>query len=427
MRKYYTLIILFLISILELHSQELILANADRLESSILAIASFGADEAGGISRHAYSEADLQARTHIIMLMKEAGLEVILDEAGNIIGRREGKNSKLPIICFGSHVDSVPSGGKFDGVAGVLVALETITLLNANHITTNHPLEVIVFTDEEGGLIGSKALIGTLTALDLERISNSGKIIKDGIRFLGGDPDQIKKAKRDPSEFKAFLELHIEQGAILASEGNGIGVVEGIVGIEEWQVNIYGKANHAGTTPMNNRQDALLAAAKLIIAVNETVKSINGNQVGTVGEIMAEPGASNVIPGHVKMSIELRDLSREKILSVFEKIKPKMAAIEKETGTSIEFKHEHTNIPAMLDDQIKNEIAQNAKELGLTYKFMPSGAGHDAQNMAKITPTAMIFIPSKGGISHSPKEFSSIEDITNGANVFFKTILAIDR
>ncbi len=408
-------------------SQELVLANSDRLESRILAIASYGADTDGGMSRHAYSEADLKAREHVILLMKKAGLKVSMDEAGNISGRREGKNPKLPIICFGSHIDSVPSGGKYDGVAGVMVALESIELLNENNILTNHPLEVIVFTDEEGGLIGSKAIIGTLTDHDLNRTSNSGKIIKDGIRFLGGDPDQINKAKRDPSEFKAFLELHIEQGAFLDSEGIQIGVVEGIVGIEEWQVHVYGKANHAGTTPMKIRQDALLAAAKLIIAVNEIVNSFEGNQVGTVGEILAEPGASNVVPGHVKMSIELRDLSREKTLSVFEKIKLRIKAIEKETGTRIEYKHEHTNIPAILNEDIQKNMETAAKELGLSYKFMPSGAGHDAQDMAKITPTGMIFIPSKDGISHSPQEFSKTEDIVNGANVMFKTILAIDE
>jgi N-carbamoyl-L-amino-acid hydrolase len=221
--------------------------------------------------------------------------------------------------------------------------------------------------------------------------------------------------------------LHIEQGAFLDSEGIQIGVVEGIVGIEEWQVHVYGKANHAGTTPMKIRQDALLAAAKLIIAVNETVKSFEGNQVGTVGEILAEPGASNVVSGHVKMSIELRDLSREKTLSVFEKIKLRMKAIEKETGTRIEYKHEHTNIPAILNQDIKKNMEAAANQLGLSYKFMPSGAGHDAQDMAKITPTGMIFIPSKDGISHSPLEFSKTEDIVNGANVMFKTILAIDR
>lgn len=410
-----------------MQAQELILANADRLEARIMALASFGADKDGGISRHAYSEADLKAREYIILMMKKAGLKVSMDEAGNISGRRKGKNSKLPIICFGSHIDSVPSGGKFDGVAGVLVALESIELMNENNIITNHPLELIVFTDEEGGLIGSKAIIGTLTDKDLNRTSNSGKIIKDGIRFLGGNPDKIMDAKRNPNEFKAFLELHIEQGAFLDSEGIEIGIVEGIVGIEEWQVEITGKANHAGTTPMKIRQDALLAAAKLVIAVNETVKSVEGNQVGTVGKILAEPGASNVVPGHVKMSIELRDLSREKTLSIFEKIKLKMAAIEKETGTKIEYKHEHTSIPAVLDEDMKKYMAQAAKDLELSFKFMPSGAGHDAQDMAKITPTGMIFIPSKDGISHSPKEFSTIEDVTNGANVLFKTILAIDR
>jgi len=427
MKKLISILLLLIIFKPGVQSQELVLANSDRIESRILALASFGADADGGISRHAFSVADLKAREHMIVLMKEAGLIVRIDEAGNIIGRREGKDHQLSVICFGSHIDTVPSGGKFDGVAGVLVALETIELLNTNKIVTNHPLEIIIFSDEEGGTVGSKALLGILTEKDLKLISNSGKTIGDGIQFIGGDPNKIEEAKRNSKEFKAFLELHIEQGAFLDNEGIKIGIVEGIVGIETWLVDIYGKANHAGTTPMDIRQDALIAASKLIIAVNETVKSVEGRQVGTVGEIMAEPGASNVIPGHVKISIELRDLSQEKTLSIFERIKQKMAGIEKETGTRIEYFHEHSNLPAIMNKDIQYSIEQSAKELGLSYKFMPSGAGHDAQNMAKITPTGMIFIPSIGGISHSPKERSRIEDITNGANVFFKTILAIDR
>ena len=178
-----------------LNSQSIHLANSERLESRIMALAEIGANPQGGMNRHAYSNADIQARAFVIQLMKDAGLTVRIDVAGNIIGRREGKSSGLPAICFGSHIDSVPSGGKFDGVAGVLTALECIELLNANNIITNHPLEVIVFTDEEGGLIGSKAMIGTLTEHDLERTSNSGKIIKQGIKDLGGDPDQIKKVE----------------------------------------------------------------------------------------------------------------------------------------------------------------------------------------------------------------------------------------
>lgn len=426
--KYFfsSLIIIYMMSG-NLNAQSLKLANSERLESRILALASIGVNEDGGLNRHAYSEADIQARILVIEMMKKAGLKVSIDAAGNILGRREGKIVGLPVICFGSHIDTVPSGGKFDGTAGVLTALECIELMNANNIITNHPLEVIVFTDEEGGLIGSKSMIGTITKHDLERTSNSGKIIKQGIKDLGGVPDQIKNAIRDPKTIKAFIELHIEQGAFLDNEKIQIGVVEGIVGIEEWQVEITGKANHAGTTPMNIRQDALLAASKLVIVVNEIVKSFEGQQVGTVGELRLEPGASNVVPGFVKMSIELRDLSRKKTYAIFEKIEARIPAIEKETGTKISYKHEHTNIPAILDEDIKGFLAKSAEELGLSYKFMPSGAGHDAQNMAKITPTGMIFIPSKDGISHSPKEFSTIEDITNGANVLFKTILAIDK
>jgi N-carbamoyl-L-amino-acid hydrolase len=233
---------------------------------------------------------------------------------------------------------------------------------------------------------------------------------------------------RKEEDIKAFLEIHIEQGKILETKGIEIGVVEGIVGINWWNVTIEGFANHAGTTPMNMRQDALLAAAHLIIAVNRVVTEEPGGQVGTVGRIKAEPGAPNVIPGKVVLSLELRDLFGEKIQSLYEQIEKEARAIAEKTDTKISFSSiDAMAIPAPTDTRIRKCIDESAKELGLATLFMPSGAGHDAQDMAKITPTGMIFIPSIGGISHSPKEYSRPEDITNGVNVLLHTILKIDR
>jgi N-carbamoyl-L-amino-acid hydrolase len=238
----------------------------------------------------------------------------------------------------------------------------------------------------------------------------------------------LDRAIRKKGDFIAFIEIHIEQGSTLVSKGIDIGVVEGIVGINWWDVTIEGFANHAGTTPMDKRQDALLAAAHLITTVNEVVTREPGRQVGTVGRIIAEPGAPNVIPGKVVMSLELRDLSAKKIDSLFEEIVGKADVIAKKTGTKISFDPiEATAVPSPTDHSIKKLIAEAAEELGLSFLFMPSGAGHDAQNMAKIAPTGMIFIPSIGGISHSPKEFTPAEDIANGANVLLHTILKIDR
>jgi N-carbamoyl-L-amino-acid hydrolase len=401
--------------------------NPKRLEKRIEKLAEYGKAPEGGVNRVAFSETDIQSREYIISLMKEAGLKIRIDEAGNIIGRLEGRDSSLSSIAFGSHTDTVPHGGKFDGAAGVLTAIECAQVLSENSVKTRHPLEVIVFTDEEGGLIGSKAIIGTLTPEALEVTSHSGKTVREGIKDLGGNPDALEKAVRKKEDFKAFVEIHIEQGSTLATKGIDIGVVEGIVGINWWNVTIEGFANHAGTTPMDKRQDALLAAANLIIAVNKVATSVPGRQVGTVGRIKAEPGAPNVIPGKVIMSLEIRDLSAEKIDSLFQKIRIEAEAIAGKTGTKISFSPiEATAVPSPTDPAIQKIIAKAAEELGLSYLFMPSGAGHDAQSMAKVTPTGMIFVPSVGGVSHSPKEFTAIKDIANGANVLLHTILRID-
>lgn len=402
--------------------------NAQRLEKHILELAEFGKNEKGGLDRVAYSEADIQGRKYLISLMKKAGLDIRVDEAGNIIGRREGQNPEFPPIMFGSHSDTVPSGGKYDGALGVLGAIECAQVLDETGIMTRHPLEVVVFTDEEGGLVGSRAMTGTLTPDALDVVSHSGKTVREGIDALGGDPENLSKALRKEGEVRAFLEIHIEQGRILETKGIDIGVVEGIVGINWWDVTIEGFANHAGTTPMDMRQDAMLAAAQVVIAVNHVVTGVPGAQVGTVGRIHAEPGAPNVIPGRVVMSLELRDLSSEKIQSLFKKIQKETLRIAKETGTKISFSGiDAMAVPEPTDPDIRTHIAESAKGLGLTTLFMPSGAGHDAQDMAKIAPTGMIFIPSIGGISHSPKEFSRTEDMVNGVNVLLQTILRIDR
>ncbi len=407
---------------------QVLTVNPTRLKQRIEKLATYGKTQEGGVNRVAFSEEDIRSREYILSLMKEAGLIIRIDEAGNIIGRREGTDTSLPPIAFGSHTDTVPHGGKFDGAVGVLGAIECVQVLKENSVKTRHPLEVIVFTDEEGGLIGSKAIIGTLTSDALEVKSHSGKTIREGILALGGNPDTLDRAVRKKGDLTAFIEIHIEQGSILAAKGIDIGVVEGIVGINWWDVTIEGFANHAGTTPMDRRQDALLAAAHLIIAVNKVVTGVPGRQVGTVGRIRAEPGAPNVIPGKVVMSLELRDLSAEKIDSLFQKIVKEADNIAGKTGTKISFSAiEATAVPSPTDPSITKLIAESAEDLGLSYLIMPSGAGHDAQDMAKITPTGMIFVPSIGGVSHSPKEFTPAKDVANGANVLLQTILKIDR
>jgi len=366
-------------------------------------------------------------REYVMELMRAAKLTVSIDAAGNIIGHRLGLKKNLPPILFGSHTDSVPEGGNYDGDVGSLGAIEVAQTLAENNIDTNHPLAVIVFQNEEGGLIGSRAINGELTEKELDLVSRSGKTIRDGIKFIGGDPTNLASARRKPGDFAAYLELHIEQGGVLEREKINIGIVEGIVGINWWDVTIEGFSNHAGTTPMDQRHDALLAAAKFIQAVNRVVTSVPGRHVGTVGRIQAFPGAPNVIPGKVILSLEIRDLDATKIETLYQKIHSEAEQIGKASGVTFDFKEINVNIPAPTDQRIRSLIADSAKELGLTTKLMPSGAGHDAQDMARLTPTGMIFIPSIGGISHSPKEYSRAEDIANGVNVLLRTVLKVDK
>lgn len=258
-------------------------ADANRMEQRITALSKFGSNVEGGVSRVAFSEADLAGRAYITKLMREAGLTVRVDTAGNIIGRREGSDESLPTIMFGSHIDSVPGGGNYDGDVGVIGAIEVAQLLKDNGMTTRHPLEIVSFTDEEGGLVGSRAMIGDLTDSTLEIMSHSGLTIGEGIHAVGGDPNRLDLALREPGSIAAFIELHIEQGGILNEEKIDIGVVEGIIGIRWWDVTIEGFANHAGTTPMNKRSDAMVTAAELTLAINSIATELPGRQVATVG------------------------------------------------------------------------------------------------------------------------------------------------
>ena len=408
-------------------AQTTLRVNSKRLMDHILALAEFGKNPQGGASRVAYSDADKQGREYVLGLLRDAKLDVGIDAAGNLVGRRAGIAGNLNPLLIGSHIDTVPEGGNYDGVVGSMGAIEVAQTLAENNVRTLHPLEVVIFQNEEGGLIGSRAMDGELTEKELDLVSRSGKTIREGIKFIGGDVAKLAEVRRHKGDIAAYLELHIEQGGILDSEKINIGVVEGIVGINWWDVTIEGFANHAGTTAMNNRQDALLAAAKFIEAVNRIVTSVPGRQVGTVGRINALPGAPNVIPGKVVLSLELRDLDVAKINMLFEKIQAEAQKIASDSKTKFDFKEINVNIPAPTDPQIRSLISVAARELGLTTKLMPSGAGHDAQDMARLGPVGMIFVPSVGGISHSPREFSRPEDITNGANVLLHTLLKLDK
>lgn len=414
------------IAVFRKQSQSQLLINGFRLNAHLAELAQIGKTLEGGTHRVAYSDADLQARHYAIKLMRDAKLDVGIDSAGNIIGRRAGRESLLKPLMIGSHIDSVPEGGSYDGQVGSMGAIEVAQTLAEKNVQLRHPLEVVVFQNEEGGTVGSAAIARGLTEEDLNIVTNSKKTIREGIKFIGGDPERLASAVRKKGDIAAYLELHIEQGGILYSEKIDIGVVEGIVGVYWWDVTVEGFANHAGTTPMNQRRDALLAAARYIDAVNRIVTSIPGRQVGTVGKIQALPGAFNVVPGRVNTSLGLRDLDPAKVQMMFERIQSAVREIEATTGTKFTFKQVTSSEPALTEVSIRRTIDESAKELGLTTKQMPSGAGHDGQEIVRLGPIGMIFVPSRDGISHSPREFSKPEDITNGANVLLHTLLRLD-
>jgi len=400
--------------------------NGERISQQIVALAEFGKNPYGGVSRVAYSEFDKQGRAYVMGLMREAGLDVTIDVAGNILGRRAGSDASLKPLLFGSHIDSVPDGGNYDGDVGVLSSIEVARTLKERGITTRHPLEVVIFQNEEGGTVGSRAMAGHLSVKDLDIVSNSGKTFGDGIAFLGGDPMKATVPLKKKGDYAAYVELHIEQGGTLEADGINIGVVEGIVGIGWWDVTVGGFGNHAGTTPMNRRQDALLAASKYVQMVNRVVTSEPGRQVGTVGKIQAFPGARNVIPGQVQTSLEIRDLDQAKIKRLAGRIIEEARQIGAQNETTFTFTENYLSTPALMAPAVQKVIESSARSLGLTARYQPSMAGHDAQYMAQLAPTGMIFCPSVGGISHSPKEYTKQQDVVNGANVLLHAILALD-
>jgi len=368
-----------------------------------------------GITRLPYTEEYNKADKFVSNLMKKAGLEIHHDPVGNLFGTlSSSKNDKHIII--GSHIDTVPQGGIFDGNLGVLGALESLQTLKENGYKNNYNLTVGVFIGEEGteigGTLGSRCFTGNI------------ELNKKEIEFFGDKgikAEEVKKAKADKNKIKNYLEMHIEQGGLLEKEEIPIGIVEGIVGIARYKVTVTGKANHAGTTPMNMRDDALVKASKIISSVNEFVNEIGGDLVGTVGEIEVEPGAVNVIPGKAEFTIELRDMEKEKIEKVMNKIKDSLG--EEELAVE-DILYEGS---VYLDKEVQNSIKKSAKRLDYDFKEMISGAGHDANPLSKITSAGMIFVPSHNGISHSPNEWTDWEDIKKGTEVMLETIKELDK
>ena len=427
MRKY--IIIFFSFFVSSIFSQKpYYTVSKERLLKNLKKLSEFGINKNNGNDRVAYSEYDIEAREYLKEYMENLGLKVEVDYAANIIARKEGANKKLKPIIFGSHIDAVPNGGHYDGPLGVIGGIEALETILDNKIITSHPLELIIFTNEEGGVFGSRALAGKLSNDALEAKTASGFTNGTGVERLGGNKWRIFEVAKSSNDYHAFVELHIEQGNVLNKSNIDIGVVTGIVGLKWWDVTIEGFANHAGTTPMDIRKDPMITAADFILLVKNVITEIPGNQVGTVGKIEALPGAPNVIPGKVKLSLEIRDLDESKIDFLFREIEKKAKKIALDNETTISFSSIDINAsPALMNKQIQSLIIEATNELNYSFKKMPSGAGHDAQDMAIIVPSGMIFIPSVDGISHSPKEFSTDDHVYKGTNILLNTLLKLDK
>ncbi len=402
-----------------------LLVNGDLLNQSIARLAEIGKLSNGGVKRIAYSQKDIEARNLVQQWMKKLKMQVSIDAAGNIVGRYLGKNINAPALATGSHIDTVPCGGHYDGAYGVLAGLEVVRVLQENQIRLDRSIEVIIFTDEEGSMIGSKAISGRLVQDPEYYRRPDGTDIQTCLTRVGGNWNNITQARRSNQDIAAFVELHVEQGPVLESMSKQIGVVEGIVGQRRFNITVKGSANHAGTTPMQMRCDALVAASQVVLAVNQ-IGNTPGQQVATVGKMDVLPNAANVVPGWVEMSLDIRDLSSLHIDSLLEQLRIHLEEIAVATNTQIRLNPCLHNEPALAESYIQRAIAQACESFNLSYTYLPSRASHDAQELAQITDMGMIFVPSKMGVSHDASEYTSPEQCIQGANVLLQTLIQLD-
>ena len=404
--------------------------NAPRLNQTLEELGQLG-DSPGGMDRVAYSPEDIAGRDYTIKLMQLAGLDTRIDTAGNIIGRQVGSEDSLPAIALGSHTDTVPKGGKHDGALGVMAAIEVVQTLKDQGHQSRHPIEVISFTNEEGTrfhrwLVGSRSMSGLLEQDDLDAKDDDGLGLGPCLADIGGDISRIGEAVRSPGELAAYFELHIEQGPYLYQSGTPIGVVTGITGRAVFEVEIEGKANHAGTTPMSTRRDALVSAAKLVLAVQKMAAEQEICRVSTVGSIKAIPNAVNVIPGSASIGLEFRDTDMQALAAAEHELRRITDQTVVDDGVDVAVHRHRFTSSVPITPEMQALVAEASENCGFAWEPLPSGAGHDAQAVATIAPVAMVFVPSIDGISHSQEEYSTPEDCANGTQVLLELLLLAD-
>jgi hydantoinase/carbamoylase family amidase len=407
-------------------------AEESRVRRDIESFASCNASPGNGVTRFTYSEEDRRAREYFFRRAGELGLETRIDPFGNIFARMRGADPALAPVLTGSHLDTVLHGGRYDGAAGVAAALESFRILSASGIVPKRPLEIVVFVEEEGPyfgspLSGSRALTGVYGLEKLKALKNpEGVSMYEAARAFGLEPDALPSCVLRQGDARAMIEVHVEQSVVLERDGFRLGIVSGIAGMRWLNIRLTGKANHAGATPMGYRQDALLAAARVIVEVEKAARTEGApSAVATVGRLDCRPNTPNVIPGEVEFTVDIRDTRTEGIEGINARILELLGELEKENGITFSIRTAGSIAPTVCSPLVAAALAGAARDLGVPAKSMPSGALHDAAVMAGITDIGMLFLPSKGGRSHVPEEETAISDIALGAEVLARALLEL--
>ncbi|MFT9596292.1 M20 family metallo-hydrolase [Mesobacillus sp.] len=401
--------------------------NKQRLEQRINELAEIGKIGETGVCRLSLSKEDRQGVEKVKGWMEEAGLTARIDHFGNLIGRLEGENPEAPILMLGSHIDSQPYGGRFDGVIGVLGALEAAQTMKENNIVSRMPIEVVAFSDEEGcrfnkGLFGVRGILGKLEEGELERTDKDGITRRQALIEFGCDPDKLKESEYPEGSIAAFLEMHIEQGPVLEKNNLPVGIVTGISGPLWLTVELEGFAGHAGSVPMPMRQDALVGAAKVIVALNELAsEDPDAPTVGTVGSLKIFPDSRNIIPEKVTFTVDLRDIDINRRHRIEERLRTQISEITEQHGLLCKISEDTNSEPRYCSQEIMNVMREESSKIGLDTMELMSGPFHDSLAMSYVCDYGMIFVRCQDGISHNPKEFSTFEDISLGAELLYQT------
>jgi len=405
--------------------------KVERIKKDIEELAKFNSSTEGGLTRFSLTREDRMAREYLKDQLCKLDVKIYEDNAGTLFARREGTDPQAPAIMIGSHFDSVKNGGNFDGPAGVVMALEIFRALEENNIKTRYPLEFVAMIEEEGGrfgsgVFGSRAMAGLVDYDQLERNRDrDGISMAQALRDFGFEPEKVAEAKRNKEDVKAFIELHIEQGPILEKEGKDLGIVDFIVGINEFRVQVDGRPDHAGTTPMDMRADALGVASKVVAEIDSYPVPENNGTVATVGVLEIKPGAANIVPAQVVFTVDIRSKDEGSIANVKKKIMARLEALTEGTDVTYTVTEMLDVKPVKMNEEMVRLFKESAEEKGFTYRNMLSGAGHDAMVMAAVTEVGLVFVTSRDGRSHCKEEWTDYDQLQKGIELIYDTILKL--